>query len=198
MRKGNVDFDFLVNGEFLRINLGKYLREKDISFEDVIEIEYVERYPAPEPQDCLVHDDWVSAVEANGNWILTGCYDNTLNLWTVKGTHKLTMTGHDGPIKSVSWVSLNEEKGVFVSGSQDQTVMLWEWNIKSNTADCVQICKGHERGVDCVDVNSVSSKIASGGWDNMLKIWPVAPSTINRDETKIKKQKLNQDIVKAS
>lgn len=56
----NVDFDFLVKGEFLKSSLGKHLKEKDVSFEDIIEIEYVERFPAPEPQDCLLHDDWVS------------------------------------------------------------------------------------------------------------------------------------------
>jgi ribosome biogenesis protein YTM1 len=32
--------------------------------EAVIEIEYVERQPAPEPEDALAHDDWVAAVAA--------------------------------------------------------------------------------------------------------------------------------------
>jgi hypothetical protein len=32
--------------------------------ESVIEIEYVESHPPPEPEDSLLHDDWVSAVHA--------------------------------------------------------------------------------------------------------------------------------------
>lgn len=35
--------------------------------ETVIEIEYIEQHPAPEPEDSLVHDDWVSAVRASGD-----------------------------------------------------------------------------------------------------------------------------------
>lgn len=53
---------------FFRSRLNFHLKERSISFEDVIEIEYIERFPVPEPQDCLLHDDWVSAVETNGKW----------------------------------------------------------------------------------------------------------------------------------
>ena len=178
MEAGKVDFDFLLNGEFVKIPLGQHLKEREVSFEDVIDLEYVERYPAPEPQDCLLHDDWVSAVQMMDKWILTGCYDNTLNIWTAKGELKLTIPGHGGPIKDVAWISLNETVGVFASASQDQNVILWEWNIQQNSVEVMQICKGHERGVDCVDINPDRSKMASGSWDTMLKIW----STKLRDD----------------
>lgn len=81
--------------------VGKHLKEREISFEDIIEIEYVERYPAPEPQDCLIHDDWVSAIKTNDKYILTGCYDNFINIWSLKGEHKLTVAGHEAPIKGI-------------------------------------------------------------------------------------------------
>ncbi|XP_043654296.1 ribosome biogenesis protein WDR12 homolog [Drosophila teissieri] len=167
----DTDFDFLVFDEYLRGRLCDHLREKAISFEDAIEIEYVERFPAPEPQDCLLHDDWVSAVKANGKWILSGCYDNTLNLWTNKGKHILTISGHTAPIKAVDWISLDEETGRFVSTSQDQTAMLWQWNVGSNSVECVSVCKGHERGVDSVSVSPDGLRFATGSWDTMLKVW---------------------------
>lgn len=46
--------------------------------------------------------------------ILTGCYDNTVHIWTSKGKHKLTIPGHSAPIKSVKWISLDPETGTFV------------------------------------------------------------------------------------
>ena len=63
-----VDFDFLIDGEFLRLALGKHLEEKGISSETVVEIEYVEKQPAPEPVGSVLHDDWVSSVQASGDW----------------------------------------------------------------------------------------------------------------------------------
>ena len=118
-----------------------------------------------------MHDDWVSAVKTRGKWILTGCYDNTINIWTTKGKHILTIPGHTMPVKAVAWVSLDEERGKFVSCSQDQTAMLWEWQVATNSVECVSVCKGHERGIDCVDVSPDQQRFATGCWDTMMKIW---------------------------
>lgn len=74
-------------------------------------------------------------------------------------------------MKGVSWISLNEQTGSFVSVSQDQTAMIWEWDIVKNIATCIYVCKGHERGVDCVNVSPMAKLFATGSWDTMLKIW---------------------------
>ncbi|XP_011502838.1 PREDICTED: ribosome biogenesis protein WDR12 homolog isoform X1 [Ceratosolen solmsi marchali] len=157
--------------EFLRTSLIEHIIERAISIEEVINVEYIVKHPPPEPQDCLIHDDWVSAVSMCEKWILTGCYDNTLHLWTAKGKHHLTIPGHSSPIKAVAWISLDGDIGVFVSASQDQTAILWKWNVESNSVETVHICKGHERGLEAVGVNSLSNLMATGSWDTMLKIW---------------------------
>ena len=67
--ESSIEFDFLINGEFLRVTLEKHLQQAEISTETVVEIEYVERHPAPIPEDSLNHDDWVSCVQASSNWL---------------------------------------------------------------------------------------------------------------------------------
>ncbi|KAJ9594312.1 hypothetical protein L9F63_014257 [Diploptera punctata] len=168
---GEIDFDFLVYGEVLRVPLNEHLEEHSISSEVIVEVEYFERVPAPEPYDCLLHDDWVSAVQVRNGWILSGCYDNTLHLWTTKGRHQLTIPGHTGPIKAVAWVSFDDTMATFVSASHDQTAMLWEWNVSSNAVECIHVCRGHERGLECVGISPCKSRMATGGWDTRLKIW---------------------------
>ncbi|KAG8223701.1 hypothetical protein J437_LFUL004066 [Ladona fulva] len=169
----DIEFDFLVCNEFLRVPLSEHLAERDVSSETVVDVEYVERHPPPEPHDCLLHDDWVSAVEARENWILSGCYDSTVHLWTSKGKHCLTMTGHTGAVKGVAWVKINPGVAVFASASQDQTAMLWEWNMEQNSVKCVAVLKGHDRSLECVAANPYGeeSHISTGGWDTNVKIW---------------------------
>lgn len=195
---GNVEFDFLIRSEFIqqKTSLAKHLRERDVSFEDIIEIEYVERFPAPEPQDCLLHDDWVSAIQANGEWILTGSYDNSVNIWNMKGEHKLALTGHSAPVKGVSWISLNEDlgRGLFATASKDQTVFIWEWNIVKNKAECIYVCKGHERAIECIDVSPNGTQLATGSWDNLLKVW--SASTLEETDASSKKLRTEEGNVR--
>ncbi|KAK0087216.1 hypothetical protein PV325_001458, partial [Microctonus aethiopoides] len=174
-----IEFDFLVCSEFLRTSLCEHVTERGVSTEDVIDVEYLEKHPPPEPQDCLIHDDWVAAVAVCEKWILTGCYDNTVHIWTSKGKHKLTIPGHSAPIKSVKWISLDPETGTFVSASQDQTAIIWSWNIARNSVDCIHVCRGHEQSLESVGVNPNDRIMATGSWDAMLKIW----STATEDET---------------
>lgn len=190
------EFDFLVKGEFLKQSLGKHLKEREVSFEDIIEIEYVERYPAPEPQDCLLHDDWVSALQANDKWILTGCYDNTVNIWNMKGEHLLTINGHSAPVKGVAWISSSNDSSLIASASKDQTIMIWEWDQLKNKAECLFTCKGHERAIECLDVSPNGQQMASGGWDNLLKIWSAANHDSNGDASENKKSKTDEGAVR--
>lgn len=178
----HVEFDFLVCGEFLRVPLLEHLQERSVSTEVTVDVEYVERHPSPEPQDCLMHDDWVSAVHATDKWILTGCYDNTINIWTVKGKHKLAIQDHTALVKSVAWIHIDETSGSFVSASHDQTAMLWHWDVQSNKAECRQVCRGHERGVDCVAVSPNGDTLATGSWDTMLKLWSASMEDTSEGE----------------
>ncbi|XP_013399023.1 ribosome biogenesis protein WDR12 [Lingula anatina] len=174
----STQFDFLINGEYLRVPLDKHMEQKEISTETVVEIEYLERHPAPEPQDSLLHDDWVSCVRGSGNYILSGSYDNTLRMWNFKGESLITIPGHSGPVKAVAWVKQDDDPvSLFLSASHDQTVLIWEWNKNKNSVDCVQMCRGHTESVDCLAVDSSKTKFCSGSWDKMLKIWSAIPSS---------------------
>lgn len=65
-----VEFDFLIGSEFLRVSLIEHISEKGISTENVIDVEYILKHPPPEPQDCLIHDDWVSTVAVCEKWLV--------------------------------------------------------------------------------------------------------------------------------
>eukprot|EP00095_Tigriopus_kingsejongensis_P004479 snap_masked-scaffold168_size293125-processed-gene-1.48 protein:Tk04479 transcript:snap_masked-scaffold168_size293125-processed-gene-1.48-mRNA-1 annotation:"hypothetical protein DAPPUDRAFT_323838" len=164
-------FEFVTLGDFLRSSLAEFIQtHDDVTTESVLEIQYLERHPPPSPEQDVNHDDWVSGVSARGDYVLTSCYDNTVSIFS-QGQKLLTIPAHSGPARDVTWIDLDERVGTFVSSSHDQTLMLYQWNVATNAVDAMNVCKGHERSVDCLAVDMNRSFIASGSFDTNLKVW---------------------------
>jgi len=165
------DFDWLCHSELLRGKLGEQVALRpEITPESVITIEFIEKSEPPQPQVSVNHDDWVSAVRVCGDLVLSGCYDNTVNIWSVTGEKKLVIPSHSAPVKAVAWVKVDEEGAVFASASHDQTVNIFRWNSASNSVEGVNTCRGHERSVECLAIQG-GNLMATGSFDNTVKIW---------------------------
>ncbi|XP_078376906.1 ribosome biogenesis protein WDR12 homolog isoform X2 [Oculina patagonica] len=168
------------------------MRLYNISTESVVEIEYVEKHPTPRPDNCLLHDDWISSIAVCKKCILSGSYDGNAYVWDFNGTCNLTFDGHTAPVKSVCWINVDDDVGVFISSSQDQSIRLSEWSRDKGTAECIHICKGHTQSVDTVAMDSSKTKFCSGSWDKTLKVWSAVadPSASDEadDDGKVKKK----------
>ncbi|KAF9958950.1 WD repeat-containing protein 12 [Modicella reniformis] len=198
-------FDFLIDGEFLRTSLAEYLEEKNMSTENVLMIEYVESMLPPTPLSSYEHDDWVSAVQAHHlGGFLTGSYDNHVRLWNKQAECTQILTGHNGAIKAVQWLTSNGDSGTLLSGALDRTILAWEYNYVDNNHSILYECKGHTAGIESIALNLTGDRFASGSADSMIKIWTTTIPTVsdhieeNFKETRKQRRTAKEDrILKA-
>lgn len=184
LQSGNDDwkhepFDFLIDGELVRMSLEDFLLAKGISAEKTLEIEYIKAVAPRKEEDPSLHDDWVSAVDGSNQFILTGCYDGLGRIW--KGPENCThiLEGHNGAITSVGVVNSKDNENytnkVVATGSKDRTVKLWKFdpeplseNLKISS---FRTLVGHTASVQSLASQPNGNLICSGSWDCRINVW---------------------------
>ncbi|KAK6928102.1 NLE protein [Dillenia turbinata] len=194
-------FDFLIDGELVRMSLEQFLLAKGISAEKILEIEYIKAVAPRRQEEPSLHDDWVSAVSgSNPGFILTGCYDGLGRIWKegVICTHILE--GHEGAITSVCVVnpkgSENISSKVVATASKDRTLRLWKFDADElmnypTKIKAFKVLSGNNASVQSVAAQASGDMICSGSWDSRISLWRTNELGEEGDVVSTKKRKVN-------
>ncbi|CAI0465197.1 unnamed protein product [Linum tenue] len=188
-------FDFLIDGELVRMSLDRFLLAKGISAEKTLEIEYIKAVVPRKEEEPSLHDDWVSAVDGScSRFILTGCYDGFGRVWKGAGVCSHILEGHTDVITSVSIINPLGDV-TLATASKDQTLRLWKMDSEEGVDDVpakirpFKILRGHSASVGSVAAQASGSMICSGSWDCRVNLWQTDVSSAEGDSVSIKKRK---------
>lgn len=195
----NKKFDFIVGGRLLRTSISDHfelyadeLDSREILNEKLVEIEYTIPLESPKPADTFQHNDWVRCLDLNESYMITGSYDNSLSIFSVKDRKKLIVIsdGHSQPITAIKIINPNANElsktrnnkskanniknfVYFISSAHDETCKLWRFDTSKLKCDEIVVFRGHKRSVDCLDVQQ--DLLVTGGYDKTIKIWSSSP-----------------------
>ncbi|KAG2284807.1 hypothetical protein Bca4012_047937 [Brassica carinata] len=171
-------FDFLIDGELIRMSLEQFLLAKGISAERTLEIEYIRAVAPRKEEKPSLHDDWVSAVDGSSpRFILTGCYDGLGRIWSSPGSCTHILEGHTGAISSVASVNSQGGESVTVAtASKDRTLRLFkvdtaESGDSTTRVRAYKILRGHKASVQSVVAEKHGSMVCSSSWDCTINLW---------------------------
>jgi ribosome biogenesis protein YTM1 len=184
---GDRGFDFLIGGRLLKLNVEEHLKlysdeidANELLNEKLVEVEYILPLEPPEPLEAVQHDDWVSCVDADQSYIISGSYDNSIRIFSAKDRKNLITIkdAHEKPVTKVRFIqhvgqaAANKSDEVyFISCGHDEVSILRKFNTKTLKVDVVFVFKGHNRSVNCVDV--YDDLVATGSFDKTLRLWSI-------------------------
>ncbi|XP_010492399.1 PREDICTED: ribosome biogenesis protein WDR12 homolog [Camelina sativa] len=191
-------FDFLIDGELIRMSLEEFLLAKGISAERTLEIEYIRAVAPRKEEEPSLHDDWVSAVNGSSpRFILTGCYDGLGRVWSSAGSCSHILEGHSGAISSVAVVNSKDAETVTVAtASKDRTLRLFKFDAdesvdSSTRVTAYKILRGHKASVQSVSAQKSGDMVCSSSWDCTINLWNTNQSTSEGESVPVKKRKGN-------
>ncbi|KNA05180.1 hypothetical protein SOVF_192760 [Spinacia oleracea] len=192
-------FDFLIDGELVRMSLEEFLVAKGISAEKVLEIEYIKAIVPRQHEDPFLHDDWVSAIDgSNPGFVFTGCYDGVGRIWKGAETCTHMLQGHSDALTSLCIINgKGSEDGNNISvatASKDRTLRLWQFDAEGAmkhpaTVTASKVLRGHSAAVECVSSQKSGNMVCSGSWDSTINLWKASLSEADGDLASIKKRK---------
>ncbi|EPS66379.1 hypothetical protein M569_08398, partial [Genlisea aurea] len=191
-------FDFLIDGELVRMSLEDFLLAKDIFTEKALVIEYIKAVVPKKEQEPALHDDWISGVDGSKTrYILTGCYDGFGRVWKASGTCSHILDGHLGAITSVRNLNSNAESDVdqiVVTASKDRTLRLWKFDLGESLGQpkkirAFKILRGHTAAVQSIGADPSGDLVCSGSWDNSLRLWNANTTDSDTVLVSVKKRK---------
>ncbi|KAK6805911.1 hypothetical protein RDI58_003696 [Solanum bulbocastanum] len=191
-------FDFLIDGELVRMSLEEFLLAKGISAEKILEIEYIRAVAPRKQEEPSLHNDWVSAVDgSNSKFVLTGCYDSLGRIWKASGSCTHLLEGHTGAVTSVCVVNPRVAQDgadqIVATASKDRTLRLWKFDADDPSDQikrirAYKILHGHNASVQSVAANPAGDMVCSGSWDCQIALWQASGSDTG-DVVSVKKRK---------
>ncbi|ORZ10493.1 WD40-repeat-containing domain protein [Absidia repens] len=105
----------------------------------------------------------VRAITAHGNTLVSGSYDNAVNVWNLE-TGRLVHRLH-GHHQKVYAVVIDPERKRCYSGSMDGSIRVWDYV----SGICLQILEGHTILVGLLGLTK--NHLTSAGADGILRVW---------------------------
>ena len=106
-----------------------------------------------------------AAVSPDGQFALTGSFDNSVGLWTLASDDVVWLGGHQAAVKSVLFLG----HGRAASGGDDFAVEIWD----RIAGQHVHRIEGHKGQVNGLAVSPDGALLATAAWDGSVRVWSV-------------------------
>ncbi|CAJ0604585.1 unnamed protein product [Cylicocyclus nassatus] len=168
-------FELLIGETFVRSSLAEFIEEHNVDTETVLKIECILGKETPKSFLDIPAPDWVSSVAISSSHIFSTTYSGELIINNKEGKQILENHRDKGSAYKCGVLFPREKNSNKLEGErivvagENQILTLFE--VENNALNPKVVFRGHERSVECVDVNPECTRLVSGAFDSNIKVW---------------------------
>lgn len=171
-------FEHQQTSTIINKKLALFCKSKNLSSEDELHLKF---FPSKSPPETNISQnvskDWLSCISCIDNYIFTGCYDGSIEIFCCikqKVKSEIKNQLHNQPIKAISTIKLNEEVVLIATGSRNGQLKLSSFNLKSKTLSEKYMLNAHTNSIECIalylDNETDDFLLSCGSWDKNISI----------------------------
>ncbi|PWN31206.1 WD40 repeat-like protein [Meira miltonrushii] len=199
----SIPFDFIIDGQLLRVSLDQYLQSKELTEESTLEIEYVRSTLPPTFTAAFEHDDWIGGIDASRKgYFLTSSYDGTLRVYGSSATEKPINTfrpTETASLTNVCWLNDSPSSSRLAVAGMDGALRICNLptaeageEVLPASLESLSYTNAFDTTMplSSVSVNSIGDTLATAGWDGCVAIWDAAQSgDVDGDDDRTSKRR---------
>ena len=123
------------------------------------------------------HESDVNAIDflSNGNTIVTGSDDSSAMLFDIRCLQQINALQSDSILAGITSVAASSSGRLVIAGYDDYSFRVWDTlmhiDAPGSRKPFTPSVDGHLDRVSCVGVEATGKAIATGSWDELVKIW---------------------------
>lgn len=165
-----LNFDFLVDGVLLRTTIDKYLNERCLSTENILNIEYLVSFPDPKPALSYNADDWIADAKIYYKSYISCGFDGTIAVWDVETGKNMGKFQHSkATLRSIEIFERNSTLYT-VTGGLDRNLALTEFVDPQNARVLCEFI-GHSGSI--LEVSKIPDRdmFVTASWDTNVHVY---------------------------
>lgn len=129
-------------------------------------------------EESQSHEDWIWAISfsPDNKFLASAGEDQSIKIWNIE-TEKCinTVTEHTHAVRGIAFSPVNESANFhkIVSGSYDQTVKVFEWDIDRRKLQCLKTWQGLASQIRSIAFSHDGKTIASCSGDRSIRLWSI-------------------------
>jgi WD40 repeat protein len=191
-------FEFLINGQMLREDLGSMMKVQNLSNDETIEIVYTFAMHKPKEDEKIENDEWINVIKSSFRFddnidaglFAVGFFNGSVKLYDENCSLLYNKNLHEDTVNDLIFNKDGKKKYTLITAGEDEEIGVHKLKRSKDEIEDVRVANIAQQA-NCLSFCPTNSDMLTfAGNDGLVKLVDISPEVLERNqEIELKKHK---------